>query len=159
MKLALICVLILLVSCAKDEKKAEPVGQVTAEEESAPITSTSEKLKGNFIRFIGMPEKGTSIVELLMDNDHRFAITTQMIELKNPNDIATVRAASELTNKATGMWSHVGEEFELKFEIGAPDSLFSNENNKGKLEIIDSRTARMKKSASRIWIDNIPCLR
>jgi hypothetical protein len=88
-----------------------------------------------------------------------FAITTQMIELEDPNDLQTVRPASEPTNKATGMWSEIGEQLELKFEVGAPDSVFRNENNQGKIEIIDDPTVRMKKNASRIWIDDILCLR
>jgi hypothetical protein len=160
MKVTLICLVILLASCRSDEKKTEPVNQITAEEETAPISSGSENVTGNFIRFIGMPEKGISnIVQLLMDNDHRFAITTQMIELEDPNDLATVRPASEPTNKATGTWSEVGEQLELKFDIGAPDSVFRNENNKGKIEIIDNRTVRIKKNALKIWIDDILCLR
>jgi hypothetical protein len=43
----------LLASCRNDEKKTEPVSQITAEEETAPISSGSENVTGNFIRFIG----------------------------------------------------------------------------------------------------------
>jgi hypothetical protein len=96
-------------------------------------------------------------IELVMDNDGRFAIRTKFIESEVKNDTATFSFQGGQSNKGLGKWSELGDKFELRFMLGTVDSFFDQESNKGKIEMIDNNTLRFDKTTDEIWIYKTPC--
>ncbi len=165
----LIFISILTFGCRTD--KAETVDKkffgLNEKEKIKLFRQLSQELKGDFLIYSGQAifedTKGhefldsTTFVQLVMDKDNRFAIRTKFVENQFETDSMTFHFQGGQSNKGIGKWSDLGDKFELKFQLGTVDSFFDDENNKGRLEIIDNYTLTFSKSVDKIWIWKTPC--
>ena len=168
MKRLIIFLTVLTFGCSTEDKQVDKnFADLTQDEQIKLLGQLGDEFKGDFLKYSGRVTFDNStttqtlgppmFVELVMDKDNRFAIRTKFIESEIENDTATFTFQGGQSNKGLGKWSELGGKFELKFILGTVDSFFDQDNNKGKIEVVDNNTLRFDKATDEIWIYKTPC--
>ncbi len=167
MKRLLIFLTILTFGCTAEKKADKNFADLTQDEQVKLLGQLGDEFRGDFLKYSGrvtfddsattQPPGPPMFVELVMDKDNRFAIRTKFQQGEVENDTATFSFQGGESNKGIGKWSELGDQFELKFTLGTVDSFFDDENNKGKIEVVDNNTLRFDKATDEIWIYKTPC--
>jgi hypothetical protein len=165
----LIIISILTINCSTEKKETndKTFADLSQDEKLKAFGQLSKELNGDFLVFTGQAifedttgnkfADSTTLVQLVMDKDYKFAIRTKFVEKKVETDTMTFHFQGGQSNKGIGKWTDLGDKFELKFELGTVDSFLDNENNREKVKTIDNYTFQFDKSVDELWIWQTPC--
>lgn len=167
----LIVLSILLVGCASGSKK-EPektFADLDQNEQMELVGELNDEFKGNVLIFSGEmthqddmglpPGSPPNFIQLVMDNDNRFAIRRKFEGGEVKTDSVTIYVQASQSNIALGRWSDLGDKVELKLQIGSLSSFFGDKRNKGRLDVVGDRTVQFDKTVDTIWIAGVLCRR
>jgi len=98
----------------------------------------------------------TLLIQLVLDQDHRFAIRHNSPEARFKTDTLEWHFQGLLSNKASGEWKDLGKTLKLEFREGTVD-FFDHSLNENNIEIINDKTALLDKTATKVWIWKTEC--